>query len=91
MPRRYYTYLPQYQPYHDISTVGSWILALGFVIMAIYLIYSIVKGKPVGNNPWHGLSFEWETTSPPPTGNFKVAPVLTHGVYDYDPVVPRDD
>jgi cytochrome c oxidase subunit 1 len=91
MPRRYYTYLPQYQPYHDISTVGSWILALGFVIMAIYLIYSIVKGKPVGNNPWHGLSFEWETTSPPPTGNFKVAPVLTHGVYDYDTVVPRDD
>ncbi|HSD62727.1 MAG TPA: cbb3-type cytochrome c oxidase subunit I, partial [Ignavibacteriaceae bacterium] len=29
MPRRYYDYLPQYQPYHVISTVGSWILITG--------------------------------------------------------------
>src|SRR5271170_7936406 len=29
MPRRYYDYLPQYEIFHKISTVGSWILATG--------------------------------------------------------------
>jgi cytochrome c oxidase subunit 1 len=86
MPRRYYSYLDQYQQLHFYSTVGSWVLALGFVIMAIYLIHSLYKGKPAGDNPWGGLTFEWATTSPPPTENFKDAPVLTHGPYDYDKV-----
>ena len=29
MPRRYYDYLPQFTIFHQISTVGSWILATG--------------------------------------------------------------
>ena len=29
MPRRYYDYLPQFTIYHQISTVGSWILGIG--------------------------------------------------------------
>jgi cytochrome c oxidase subunit 1 len=87
MPRRYYEYLPRFQPYHEVSTIGSWILALGFIIMAIYLIHSLFKGKQVGDNPWGGLTFEWTTTSPPPPDNFKEMPVVTHGPYDYDMVL----
>ena len=30
MPRRYYDYLPRFHPYHAFSTVGSWILGVGF-------------------------------------------------------------
>jgi cytochrome c oxidase subunit 1 len=86
MPRRYYSYLDQYRPLNFYSSVGSWILAAGFIITAIYLIHSLVKGKIAGNNPWGGLTFEWMTTSPPPTENFKEAPVLTHGPYDYDKI-----
>jgi cytochrome c oxidase subunit I len=89
MPRRYYSYLQQFQPLHYYSTVGSWILALGFVIMAIYLIHAVFKGRPSGDNPWGGLTLEWTTTSPPPTENFKEAPVLTHGPYDYDLVIVK--
>jgi len=89
MPRRYYTYLDQYQPLHGFSSFGSWVMAVGFIIMAIYLIHSIFKGRPAGDNPWGALTFEWETTSPPPKENFKVAPVLTHGPYDYDKIVPK--
>jgi cytochrome c oxidase subunit 1 len=37
MPRRYYNYLPEFTFLHQVSTVGSWILGLGFVIMAGYL------------------------------------------------------
>ena len=56
MPRRYYNYLDQYQPLHFYSTFGSWILALGFLIMAGYLIYSLFKGPKAEANPWGGLT-----------------------------------
>jgi cytochrome c oxidase subunit 1 len=86
MPRRYYSYLDQYQPLHFYSTVGSWVLALGLVIMAIYLVHAIFKGKPAGDNPWGALTLEWTTTSPPPPENFAQPPVVTHGPYDFDTV-----
>jgi cytochrome c oxidase subunit 1 len=88
MPRRYYSYLPQFQPLHFYSTVGSWILTAGFVIMAIYLIHSLFKGRPAGNNPWGGATLEWTTTSPPPPDNFGEIPVVTRGPYDFDDVNP---
>lgn len=87
MPRRYYTYLEKFQTLHQVSTVGTWFLALGFLIMAFYLIHAIFKGKPAGNNPWGALTLEWTTTSPPPTENFVTQPIAVHGPYAYDEVV----
>ncbi len=87
MPRRYYNYLDQYQPLHAFSSYGSWILGLGFVVMAVYLIHGIFKGKLAGNNPWAALSLEWETTSPPDPHNFESVPDITHDAYDYDKVM----
>ncbi|MEW5923423.1 MAG: cytochrome c oxidase subunit I, partial [Candidatus Zixiibacteriota bacterium] len=89
MPRRYYNYLDQYQPLHAFSSVGSWIMAVGFIIMAVYLFHSLLKGKPAGNNPWGALTFEWESTSPPPTENFDKQPVMMRGPYDFDKIVPE--
>jgi cytochrome c oxidase subunit I len=86
MPRRYHNYLDQYQPLHAFSSVGAYILGLGFFIMAGYLIHSLFKGRPAGNNPWGVLGFEWETTSPPPPENFATVPVVTHDPYEYDKV-----
>jgi cytochrome c oxidase subunit I len=88
MPRRYYNYLDQYQPLHFYSTIGSWVLATGFVMMAIYLVHAIFRGRPAGDNPWGALGLEWTTSSPPPVENFKETPVLTHGIYDYDKFSP---
>lgn len=90
MPRRYYTYLPQFQGMHGFSSFGALIMGVGFLLIAIYLIYAIFKGKPAGPNPWKALTMEWETTSPPTTGNFKGSPKLEHGPYDYDKVVPEN-
>ena len=86
MPRRYYTYLDQYQPLHGFSSVGSWVMAIGYIVMGIYLVHSLFKGRPAGNNPWGALTLEWQTISPPPTENFEQTPVVTHGPYDYDEV-----
>ena len=87
MPRRYYNYQDQFQPLHAFSSYGSWILGLGFIVMAFYLIHAIFKGRIAGNNPWGALTFEWTTTSPPDPHNFKETPKFTHGPYDYDKVV----
>jgi cytochrome c oxidase subunit I len=89
MPRRYYTYVEQYQPLHAMSTHGSWVMAIGFLLMGYYLIHAIFKGKPAGPNPWGALSLEWTTASPPPTENFDKQPLAEHGPYDYDQVVAK--
>jgi len=70
MPRRYYLYQPEFQIYHHISTGGSYIMGLGFLITAIYLIHSLFAGKKAPANPWGGASLEWQCTSPPPHDNF---------------------
>lgn len=90
MPRRYYNYLDQYQPLHAFSSIGSWILGLGFVVMLVYLLHSIYRGRPAGSNPWGALTLEWTNSSPPPPENFEETPVLTHGPYDYDKVLVEE-
>ena len=87
MPRRYYTYVDQFQPLHGFSSIGAWILGAGFVIMGIYLVHAIFRGKPSGPNPWGALTTEWKTASPPLPHNFDVDPVYEHGPYDYDKVL----
>ncbi|WP_437545847.1 cytochrome c oxidase subunit I [Sorangium sp. So ce367] len=84
MPRRYYNYLDQFQPLHAFSTVGSWILGLGFLVMIICFIKSLRSGAPAPANPWGGLSLEWTTASPPITENFVRTPVVTKGAYDFN-------
>ena len=81
MPRRYYDYLPRFQPFHLLSTVGSWILATGIILMFLNLLSSLKNGEEAGDNPWGGATLEWQTTSPPPLENFDEIPVVTGKPY----------
>ena len=83
MPRRYATYLPEYEIYHKISTIGSFILALGFFVTAFYFIQSLFSGRKASSNPWGGRSLEWQCTSPPSHHNFDKAPTVGD-CYDFD-------
>ncbi len=83
MPRRYHDYsgpgwaeatTALYHKYHLVSTLGSYIMALGFVITAVYLIHSLFRGARAPANPWGGRSLEWQCPSPPPHDNFSEAP-----------------
>ena len=74
MPRRYYDYQAEFQIYHVISTIGSYIMAGGFLLTAMYLVQSLVSGKRAPANPWGGATLEWECASPPPYYNFHEAP-----------------
>jgi cytochrome c oxidase subunit 1 len=81
MPRRYYDYLPQFHAGNVVSTVGSWILAIGLFLIFFNLVRSISKGEKAGDNPWGGTTLEWRTTSPPPHENFREIPSVTSGPY----------
>ncbi|HMB90726.1 MAG TPA: cytochrome c oxidase subunit I [Rhodothermales bacterium] len=84
MPRRYYDYLPEFTSLHQISTFGSWILALGLFIVLGTWIYSLLKGEKASSNPWGAVTLEWtHTTSPPDPHNFHHTPLVTRGPYDY--------
>ncbi len=91
MPRRYFTYLPEYHDLHQVSTVGSWFLGLGLLMVLFNMIWSLFKGKPAPGNPWGAATLEWtHTTSPPDHHNFHRTPLVTHGPYDYDVLFSGD-
>ncbi len=90
MPRRYYDYLDQFQPYHAFSSYGSWILGLGFLVMFFVFAHSLLRGKKSPPNPWGSAQLEWQTSSPPPTENFVRVPIITRGPYDYELATPEE-
>ena len=88
MPRRYYDYLPEYKIYHIISTVGSWILILGILILIFNLLKALLsKERTTEINPWGGTTLEWTVPSPPPLENFDEIPTVTHGPYYRDNLI----
>jgi len=91
MPRRYATYPAKYTFYQQFSTIGSYILAAGLVMVAINWLHSLLRGRKAADNPWGSNTLEWRTTSPPPRDNFATAP-LADDPYDveswsYDPAI----
>ncbi len=84
MPRRYYDYIPRFEIFHQISSVGAYIMAVGFLIMGAYLLHSLLKGKKAPSNPWGGRTMEWTSTSSPPSlHNFHYIPVVIRHPYDF--------
>jgi cytochrome c oxidase subunit 1 len=83
MPRRYATYVPQFQQQHVLSTIGSYILGLGLLWTLIYLLRSLRSGAPAGDNPYGGASLEWDTQSPPIEHNFHGQPRVDADPYNF--------
>ena len=83
MPRRYYDYLPEFEPFHKASTIGSWILAAGLFFTGYILLTALIKGKKAPPNPWGSAGLEWQSESPPVLSNFAKTPIVTRGPYDY--------
>jgi len=86
MPRRYYSYLPEFEFWNQVSTLGSWVMVAGLLAMFGILARAWNHGERVGRNPWGGLTLEWTVESPPTLFNFAKIPVVSHGPYDYDKI-----
>ncbi len=81
MPRRVYTYSHGgiWETYNLISTVGSFVMALGVLVFFVNVFRAQVlrAGRRAGNDPWRADTLEWYTTSPPPAHNFDRLPYIT--------------
>jgi cytochrome c oxidase subunit I len=85
MPRRYHAYPPEFQVFNVLSTAGASILAVGYFVPAIYLIWSMRYGRRAEANPWNLPGLEWRIQSPPLTENFISTPIVTWGAYEFAP------
>jgi cytochrome c oxidase subunit 1 len=90
MPRRYHVYPSEFQVFHVLSTAGASILAVGYLLPLVYLLFSLRRGKLAGPNPWQSTGLEWQTASPAPPHNFEATPMVTSGPYDYPTREPVD-
>jgi cytochrome c oxidase subunit 1 len=66
---------------------GQWwsVVLLGLVqlVFIVNLVWTLVRGRRVAENPWRATTLEWTTTSPPPHENFETLPQVRRGPYDY--------
>jgi len=80
MPRRIYTYRPEFAIWNHISSAGAAILGVAMTIFAINILVSLRKGRRVGPDPWEHTevtrTLEWTIDSPPPAENFHKIPVI---------------
>jgi cytochrome c oxidase subunit 1 len=83
MPRRYHEYPPDFQVLNVLSTAGASILAIGYLLPAVYFLWSLKYGKIAGENPWRAAGLEWKVQSPPLTNNFLETPIVTEEAYAY--------
>jgi cytochrome c oxidase subunit 1 len=76
MPRRIYEYPASagWSAYNLISTIGSYVLAIGVLITILNVARAMKSGAIAGPDPWKANTLEWFTTSPPPENNFDAIP-----------------
>lgn len=78
MPRRIYTYGDgmNWGDWNMFVTMGSFIIALGFVAFVVNVFLTFAIGDRAADNPWDAPTLEWATTSPPTVHNFDTIPVV---------------
>lgn len=84
MPRRYYDYPPEFQFWHQVSSVGAWTNGFGYSFALLNLLFAwIFSKRKAPANPYESLSLEWQCPSPPPHENFEPIPVIDDWTYGY--------
>ena len=78
MPRRVYTYPAGVGlgAVNGVETVGSFLFALGILLVLINVVLSWRVGQVAGANPWDAGTLEWAVSSPPPEYDFAVIPTV---------------
>ncbi|MDX2258439.1 MAG: cytochrome c oxidase subunit I [Hyphomicrobiaceae bacterium] len=76
MPRRYVDYPDGFAFWNQVSSIGSYITAVGTICFVIGVVVALQRRERVGNNPWGvgATTLEWTLTSPPPFHCFETLP-----------------
>jgi cytochrome c oxidase subunit 1 len=78
MPRRYIDYPEVYAGWNHVSSIGSYISAVGVLIFLYGVIDAFRRKVPAGDNPWGAgaTTLEWTLPSPPPFHQYSTLPVI---------------
>ena len=76
MPRRYVDYPDAYAGWNYVSSIGSYLSALGVLIFLYGVIHAFRAKEKAPANPWgpSATTLEWTLSSPPPFHQFEVLP-----------------
>ena len=76
MPRRYADYPDAFAGWNLVSSIGSYISAVGVVIFLYGVWDAFARKREAGNNPWGvgATTLEWALPSPPPFHQWSVLP-----------------
>jgi len=85
MPRRYHEYPDQFHLLNVLSSAGAAVLAVGYVVPLVYLVWAMLRGPRAPANPWNATGLEWQSPSPPPEQNFPSPPRVPKAPYGYVP------
>jgi heme/copper-type cytochrome/quinol oxidase subunit 1 len=93
MPRRVYTYAPDlgWTTLNLITSIGSFVFALGVLLLFVNIARSWSKGRPAPANPWDAPTLEWSVPSPPPPYNFAVIPTVASRHPLWEGRLPSDE
>ncbi len=78
MPRRYVDYPDAYAGWNMVSSIGSYISAVGVVVFLWCVFQGFARKRPAGSNPWGvgATTLEWKLSSPPPFHTWETLPKI---------------
>lgn len=87
MPRRVFAYPAEsgWESLNFISSMGSFVMAMGFALVAIDFVLIMRFGRPFRRNPWSARTLEWATPTPPPSYSFASLPTIDRRADTLDP------
>ena len=53
-----------------LISVSAFLFFASNLLLVVNMIQSLIRGEKAPADPWGGWSFEWMTSSPPPTPSF---------------------
>jgi cytochrome c oxidase subunit 1 len=78
MPRRYIDYPDAFAGWNLISSIGTYLSALGTVVFLSGFFLALARKDKAADNPWGAgaTTLEWTLSSPPPFHQFNTLPVI---------------
>jgi cytochrome c oxidase subunit I len=78
MPRRIADYPDAFAGWNHVSSIGSYISALGAIVFFIGVAHAFIRKEKAADNPWGAgaTTLEWTLPSPPPFHQFEKLPLI---------------
>jgi cytochrome c oxidase subunit 1 len=79
MPRRIVDYPDAFAGWNFVSSIGSYISAVGVFIFLFGMARAFIRKERAANNPWGpgATTLEWTLSSPPPFHQYETLPRIT--------------